>query len=88
MFFAATKQCLLHRITDTISFANEVRGLAFPLGIRAHSTQSVASSKVLSMRATAAWIWIQPQAFRSCWVYLFCLPTESALAHTFHILVG
>lgn len=36
-----------HWVMDAVSLANEVRSVASPLGLRAHSSQSVAASKVL-----------------------------------------
>ncbi len=40
---AVTKQRMSHWMIETISLAYEARGLASPLGVRAHSTRAVAS---------------------------------------------
>ncbi|XP_053539791.1 uncharacterized protein LOC128634035, partial [Ictalurus punctatus] len=44
---AVSKQSISNWIVEAISMAYEARGLATPLGIRAHSTRAVASSKAL-----------------------------------------
>lgn len=44
---AASKQRISHWVTEAISIAYQARGLPSPLGIRAHSTRSVASSQAL-----------------------------------------
>ncbi len=43
-----SKQRISTWIVEAISIAYEAHGLATPLGIRAHSTRAVASSKALS----------------------------------------
>ncbi len=44
---AVTKERMPHWIVEAISLAYEARGLTSPLGVHAHSTRAVASSKAL-----------------------------------------
>ncbi|KAL0149293.1 hypothetical protein M9458_055331 [Cirrhinus mrigala] len=51
---AVSKQRLAHWVVDAISMAYESQGEPCPLGVRAHSTRSVASSYVLAHGASLA----------------------------------
>ncbi|KAL0152350.1 hypothetical protein M9458_052073 [Cirrhinus mrigala] len=65
---AVSKQRLAHWVVDAISLAYEGQGELCPLGVRAHSTQSVASSYALVHGASLADIcraagWATPNTF-------------------------
>ncbi len=57
-----------HWLVEAISLANEVHGLASPLGVRAHSTRAVASSQAFLNESSiddicAAAGWSSPNTF-------------------------
>ncbi|KAL0163578.1 hypothetical protein M9458_039331, partial [Cirrhinus mrigala] len=65
---AVSKQRLAHWVVDAISLAYESQGEPCPLGVRAHSTRSVASSYALAHGASLADIcraagWATPNTF-------------------------
>ncbi|KAI2643070.1 enzymatic polyprotein [Labeo rohita] len=65
---AVSKQRLAHWVVDAISLAYEGQGEPCPLGVRAHSTRSVASSYALAHGASLADIcraagWVTPNTF-------------------------
>ncbi|KAL0152541.1 hypothetical protein M9458_052264, partial [Cirrhinus mrigala] len=57
---AVSKQRLAHWVVDAISLEYESQGEPCPLGVRAHSTRSVASSYALAHRAAG---WATPNTF-------------------------
>ncbi|KAI2646019.1 ORF V: Enzymatic polyprotein [Labeo rohita] len=65
---AVSKQRLAHWVVDAITLAYQCQGEPCPLGVRAHSTRSVASSHVLAHSASLADIcraagWATPNTF-------------------------
>ncbi|KAK2901343.1 hypothetical protein Q8A67_009458 [Cirrhinus molitorella] len=65
---AVSKQRLAHWVADAITLAYEAQGEPCPLGVRAHSTRSVASSYALAHGASLADIcraagWATPNTF-------------------------
>ncbi|KAI2666135.1 ORF V: Enzymatic polyprotein [Labeo rohita] len=65
---AVSKQRLAHWVVDAITLAYQCQGEACPLGVRAHSTRSVASSWALAHGASLADIcraasWATPHTF-------------------------
>ncbi len=65
---AVSKQRLAHWIVEAITLAYQSQGEPCPLGVRAHSTQSVASSHALAHGASLADIcraagWATPNTF-------------------------
>ncbi|KAI2647506.1 ORF V: Enzymatic polyprotein [Labeo rohita] len=69
---AVSKQRLAHWVVDAISLSYKNQGEPCPLGVRAHSTRSVASSYALAHGASLANIcraagWVTPNTF--AWFY-------------------
>ncbi len=65
---AVSKQRLAHWIVETVALAYQSQGEPCPLGVRAHSTRSVASSHALAHGASLADIcravgWVTPNTF-------------------------
>ncbi len=65
---AVSKQRLAHWIVEAVALAYQSQGEPFPLGVRAHSTRSVASSHALAHGASLADIcraagWATPNTF-------------------------
>ena len=65
---AVTKQRMSHWLVEAISLAYEARGLASPLGVKAHSTRAVASSQAFLSGSSmddicAAAGWSSPSTF-------------------------
>ncbi len=65
---AVSKQRLAHWIVDVIALAYQSQGEPCPLGVRAHSTRSAASSYALAHGASLAYIcraagWATPNTF-------------------------
>ena len=65
---AVTKQRMSHWLVEAISLAYEARGLASPLGVKAHSTRAVASSQAALSGSSMADIcaaagWSSPNTF-------------------------
>ena len=78
---AVSKQRLSHWIVDAIVLAYQARDLPCPLGVRAHSTRSVASSWALAHGASLADIcraagWATPNTFAR--LYNPCLEPVSS----------
>lgn len=48
--------------------------MASPLGTKAHSNRSVASSKMIKLEVCSAAVWSFPQALKSLWVNPFSGP--------------
>ncbi len=78
---AVSKQRLAHWIVDAVALAYQSQGKPCPLGVRAHSTRSVASSHALAHGASLADIcraagWATPNTFKR--FYSLCVEPVSS----------
>ncbi len=78
---AVSKQRLAHWIVDAVALAYQSQGEPCPLGVRAHSTRSVASSYALAHGASLADIcrvagWATPNTFAR--FYSLCVKPVSS----------
>ncbi len=78
---AVSKQRLAHWIVEAVALAYQPQGEPCPLGVRAHSTRSVASSHALAYGASLADIcratgWVAPNTFAR--FYSLCVEPVSS----------